>query len=248
VGKLPPGVSTETISEPIPGSDATLRIDVPRTDRAFLGIFNLSLLVAGLLALVAVAVIALVLSSRLTRPLRGVAAAAQRLGHGDLGARATGGPDRESNELAGAFNAMAERVQRSEMLRRRAASDMAHDPAPPATVLESQLQAMVDGVVPADREQLDRARAAAGALSGVIVQLGELVDAESAVLQRRPQAMAISELLAEVDRAIEPLFRERGVELSVAQVAPALRIEVDPTQVGRALRNVLANAAQHSPH
>jgi len=134
------------------------------------------------------------------------------------------------------------------MLRRRAASDMAHDLATPATVLESQLQAMVDGVVPADREQLDRARAAAGALSGVIVQLGELVDAESAVLQRRPQAMALSELLGEVERAIEPLFRERGVELAVGEAGAALRVDVDPTQVGRALRNVLANAAQHSPH
>src|SRR4029079_15341366 len=247
VGKLPPGVSTETISEPIPGSDATLRIDVPRTDRAFLGIFNLSLLVAGLLALVAVAVIALVLSSRLTRPLRGVAAAAQRLGHGDLGARATGGPDRESNELAGAFNAMAERVQRSEMLRRRAASDMAHDPAPPATVLESQLQAMVDGVVPADREQLDRARAAAGALSGVIVQLGELVDAESAVLQRRTQVIPLGELIGEVRQAIEPLFREAGVAVAGEEAPNFMTVEVDRTQVGRALRNVLANAVQHSP-
>jgi len=247
VGRLPPGVSTETIKEPVPGSDATLRIDVPRSDRAFLSIFNLSLLVAGLLAIVAVVAIALLLSSRLTRPLREVAAAAQRLGHGDLSARASGGPDRESNELAGAFNAMAERVQRSEMLRRRAASDMAHDLATPATVLESQLQAMVDGVVPADREQLDRARAAAGAMSGVIAQLGELVDAESGVLQRRPQLMPLGDLLAEVERAIEPLFRQRGVAIAVAQVPSTVQVEVDPTQVGRALRNVLANAAQHSP-
>jgi two-component system sensor histidine kinase BaeS len=247
VGRLPPGVSTQTISEAVPGSAATLRIDVPRSDPAFLRIFNLSLLVAGLLAIVAVVVVSLFLSSRLTRPLQGVAAAARRLGQGDLGARATGGPDRESNELADAFNAMAERVQRSEMLRRRAASDMAHDLATPATVLESQLQAMVDGVLPADREQLDRARAAAGALSGVIVQLGELVDAESGVLQRRPQVLPLGELLAEVERAIEPLFRERGVSLVVAEAAPSIRVEVDPTQVGRALRNVLANAAQHSP-
>ena len=189
-----------------------------------------------------------VLSSRLTQPLRGVAAAAQRLGHGDLSARARGGPDRESSELAGAFNAMAERVQRSEMLRRRAASDMAHDLATPATVLESQLQAMVDGVVPADREQLDRARAAAGALSGVIVQLGELVDAESAVpLQRRQLEQPLGELLVEVRSAMEPLFRERGVGLAVDEVAASVRVEVDPTQVGRALRNVLGNAAQHSP-
>jgi two-component system sensor histidine kinase BaeS len=133
------------------------------------------------------------------------------------------------------------------MLRRRAASDMAHDLATPATVLESQLQAMVDGVVPADREQLDRARAAAGALSGVIVQLGELVDAESAVLQRRPRVIAMGELIGEVQRAIEPLFREAGVEVAVADPPSGLTVEVDPTQVGRALRNVLANAAQHSP-
>ena len=247
VGRLPPGVSTETITEPIPGSDANLVIDVPRADRAFLRVFNLSLLVAGVLAIVAVVAIALLLSSRLTRPLQGVAAAAQRLGHGDLGARAEGGPDRESHELADAFNAMADRVQRSEMLRRRAASDMAHDLATPATVLESQLQAMVDGVVPADREQLDRARAAAGALSGVIVQLGELVDAESGVLQRRPQVLQLGALLGEVERAIEPLFRQRDVAIEVATGPASLQVEVDPTQVGRALRNVLANAAQHSP-
>jgi signal transduction histidine kinase len=247
VGRLPRGVTTETITEPIPGSDTSLLIDVPRADHAFLRVFNLVLGVAGLLAIVAVVAIALLLSSRLTRPLQGVAAAAQRLGHGDLEARAEGGPDRESQELAGAFNAMAGRVQRSEMLRRRAASDMAHDLATPATVLESQLQAMVDGVVPADREQLDRARAAAGALSGVIVQLGELVDAESAVLQRRPRVMPVAELLAEVERAIEPLFRQHAVAIGVADEPTSLQVEVDPTQVGRALRNVLANASQHSP-
>ncbi len=247
VGKVAAGISTETIQEPIPGSGASLLIQVPRANLAFLRVFNLTLLLAGILAIVAVVAIALLLSARLTQPLRGVAAAAQRLGHGDLSARARGGSDRESSELAGAFNAMAERVQRSEMLRRRAASDMAHDLATPATVLESQLQAMVDGVVPADREQLDRARAAAGALSGVIVQLGELVDAESGVLQRRPAIQPLGELLADVRSAMEPLFRQRGVGLAVDEVAASVRIEVDPTQVGRALRNVFANAAQHSP-
>ena len=247
VGRIPAGAGTQRIEEPVPGGETTLVIEVPQPDRAVLRVFNVTLLVAGVLAVAALVAVALFLSARLTLPLRGVTAAARRLGQGDLTARASGGPDRESSELAGAFNAMAERVQRSEMLRRRAASDMAHDLATPATVLESQLQAMVDGVVPADREHLDRARAAAGALSGVIAQLGELVDAESGVLQRRSVAQPLGELLLEVERAMEPLFRQRSVELVVDPVTPAVRVEVDPTQVGRALRNVLANAAQHSP-
>jgi len=57
-----------------------LLIDVPRADRAFLGVFNLTLVVAGILAILAVVLAALYLSGRLTQPLRNVTAAATRLG------------------------------------------------------------------------------------------------------------------------------------------------------------------------
>jgi two-component system sensor histidine kinase BaeS len=245
-GELPAGTDTERVEEAIPG-DAGLRlaIEVPASGPAFLGVFNVTLLVAGVLAVGALVVAATLLSERLTRPLRGVAAAARRLGAGDLAARASGGPDRESADLADAFNAMAARLERSEELRRRAASDMAHDLATPATVLESQLQAMVDGVVPADRAELERARAAAAAMSGVIVQLRELVDVEAAAAQRVASRVAITELLDEVATALSPLYRDRDVALTVRPAQEAT-VEVDPSQVSRALRNVLTNAAQHS--
>ena len=45
---------------------------------------------------------------------------------------------------------------------------------------------MVDGVVPVDVSQLEAARASAGALSGVIGRLGELIEAESAATTARP--------------------------------------------------------------
>jgi signal transduction histidine kinase len=142
---------------------------------------------------------------------------------------------------------MADRLERSEALRRRAASDVAHDLATPATVLESQLQAMIDGVVPADGEQLELARAAAGTMSGVVAQLRDLVDVEAAALQRQMANVSVRELLADARRAMEPLFRDRGVTLEVQEPPPALAVHVDRGQVGRALRNVLTNAAQHSP-
>jgi two-component system sensor histidine kinase BaeS len=246
-GNVPPGAATQRVEEAIPGDASwTLAVDLPGGRPAFLGVFNATLLVAGVLAVGALVLASALLSERLTRPLRGVAAAARRLGSGDLGARAAGGPDRESQELASSFNAMAERLERSEALRRRAAADMAHDLATPATVLESQLQAMVDGVVPADRAELERARSAAGALSEVIVQLRELVDAEAAATQRSVRHTSVAEMLGEATQALEPYSRERGVRLRTDRI-PDATLELDPTQVGRALRNVLANAIQHSP-
>ena len=245
-GQLPPGVTTERFTQPIPGSDSVVAVDVSRPERAFLRLFNLTLIVAGILAVVVLVAASLLLSDRLTRPLRGVAAAAQRLGAGDLSARASGGPDRESAELAGAFNTMAERLQRSEELRRRAASDMAHDLATPATVLESQLQAMLDGVVPTDQANLEAARASASALGSVIVQLGELASAEAAPLQARPEPIEVATLLAEAAQALDGLFRHRSVRLEVEPTASGLVARTDRAQLGRALRNVMTNAAQHT--
>jgi two-component system sensor histidine kinase BaeS len=245
-GGLPPGAASTRVEEEVPGGQYRLVLEIPSAGQPFLRVFNLTLLVAGLLSVVALIGAAAVLADRVTRPLRGVAVAARRLGAGDLAARAEGGPDRESAELAEAFNAMAARLEQSEALRRRAASDVAHDLATPATVLESQLQAMIDGVVPADAEQLQQARATAGAMSSLISQLRELVDAESAALQRRPAAVPVAELMSEARGALESLFRERGVALQV-QAAPDLTAWVDAVQVGRALRNVLTNAAQHAP-
>jgi signal transduction histidine kinase len=186
------------------------------------------------------------MARRQTRPLQDVAAAATRLGAGDLSARATGGGDRESQELAGAFNSMAGRLESSEMLRRRAASDMAHDLATPATVLQGQLQAMIDGVVPKSKANLEAAAASAAALGGVIVQMGELASAEAAPLQAKPETVWVAEVLSEATAALDGLYRDRGVALNVEQVGQGVTAFADPVHLGRALRNVLTNAAQHT--
>lgn len=54
-------------------------------------------------------------------------------------------------------------------------------------------------------------------------------------------------MLGELEQAMQPLFREHGLAL-VAEPSPAgVAMQIDGAQVARALRNVLANAAQHSP-
>ena len=249
-GREPTG-NAVTLDAPIVSDGqqlGTLHANLPAgvADQGFLRLFNLTLVGAGLLSLIGIVALALYGTNRLTRPLRSVVEAAHRLGSGDLSARARGGTDSESAELAEAFNLMADRLQRSESLRRRAASDMAHDLATPATVLESQLQAMIDGVVPADREQLEAARSAAGALSSVIGQMGELATAESAPLQRRVELVDLGDVLDELTRSLEGLARDRGVTV-VTEQSDAARVSVDRDQLARALRNVVTNAIQHSP-
>lgn len=237
----------QTLTSPL-SADAgggSIEIAVPSAAAPFLRAFNTALVLVGIVAVVALLAAAAFLSDRLTRPLRQVGLAARRLGAGDLGARATGGADAESAELATSFNDMADRLERSEVLRRRAASDLAHDLATPATVLESQIQAMVDGVVPADAAQLEKARAAAASLSSVIGQLGELTQAEAAPLQRRPERVAVLDLAREIVAGLDGLLQAHGVRAAVD--GASVDTTADRGQLARALRNVVANAVQHSP-
>ncbi len=252
---LPPGTPTQDISASVIVADrevAIIMATVPvqgagDVDRPFLRLFNAALLVAGLVSVAAIAGVSVWVARRQTKPLQDVAAAANRLGAGDLSARATGGGDRESQELAGAFNSMAGRLEQSEMLRRRAATDMAHDLATPATVLEGQLQAMIDGVVPKSKANLQAAAASAAALGSVIVQMGELASAEAAPLQARPERTQVATVVADAASALDGLYRERGVTLDIAGIGEGLAAWADPAHLGRALRNVLTNAAQHTP-
>lgn len=227
---------------------ATLEADLPSrgTDRAFLQLFNVTLIVAGFASVLGIVLVSASIAARLTRPLRDVAFAARRLEAGDSSARATGGDDLESSELAEAFNAMADRLERSEMLRRRAASDIAHDLATPATVLESQLQAMIDGVVPTDLAGLEAARSAAAALGGVVADIDDLARAEAAPLQARPAEVDIAATIAEIGHALDGVRRERSARL-VLVAPPGIVAWADPGHLARALRNVVANALAHSP-
>ena len=226
---------------------ATLEAELPARggDRGFLPLFNVTLAVAGLVSVLGIVLVSTWIAGRLTRPLRDVAVAARRLEAGEASARASGGDDLESTELAEAFNSMADRLERSEMLRRRAASDIAHDLATPATVLESQLQAMIDGVVPTDQAGLEAARSTAAALGGVVADINDLASAEAAPLQARPAAVDLAVAIPEIVLALDGPRRERSVQVEVA-VAPGTVAWADPGHLARAVRNVVANAIAHS--
>ncbi|HET8776225.1 MAG TPA: sensor histidine kinase, partial [Candidatus Limnocylindria bacterium] len=90
-----------------------------------------------------------------------------------------------------------------------------------------------------------KARAAASSLSSVIAQLGELTQAEAAPLQRGVERVALTQLARETVDSLHGLLRERNVRATVG--GPDAITDADRGQLARALRNVVANAIQHSP-
>ena len=129
-----------------PASDSTAGAFLTEVNRSIL----LAVLAAGVIALA----LGALLFSQLTAPIRRLTAAAHAIASGDLSQRVAGRPWDELGDLAAAFNTMAANLAASEEQSRQMVADIAHELRTPLSVMQANLEAMQDGVLPTDAEQL----------------------------------------------------------------------------------------------
>jgi signal transduction histidine kinase len=202
----------------------------------------LAVIAAGVLA--AAALVAVVLSRWMTRPLERLETAAAAIGSGDLSARAPADGPPEMRRLADTFNATA--AELDQLLRSQDAfvADASHQLRTPLAALRLRLENLDRDVTPSGKKELDGALAEVERLSTLVDGLLTLARADRAL--RAPERVALTRVVDERLAAWAALAEERGV---------ALRRDVPPDAVGLAtpgrleqvLDNLLANALDVSP-
>ncbi len=105
-------------------------------------------------AILLLVVLAVVSSARwlrgLTEPVDDLVAAAGRVEAGDLDVQVTERGPREARALARAFNQMSARLAVDERERRGFLADVTHELRTPLAVVRANVEAIADGVYPAD--------------------------------------------------------------------------------------------------
>ncbi len=184
---------------------------------------------------------------RLLLPLRDLAEAASRVESGDLNARVVARGPGDLRALAHAFNRMTARLQRTEQQRRNLLADTHHELQTPLTVLQGNLEAMLDGVYPADEAHLSALMEETRLLSRLVDDMRVLSDLESGVLRLHREPTDLVRLVDEVRLLFGPQTRQRGVELLVTTASRLPPADVDPVRVQQVLANLLSNALRHTP-
>src|SRR5207245_9645543 len=112
------------------------------------------------------------------------------VGLGADGDRSTRGRERGSREaraLARAFNAMTSRLEAGEEQRRRLLADVSHELRTPLSVVQGNLEALVDGVHPADEAHLVAILDETKVLSRLVEDLRTLSLADAGSLAPHPE-------------------------------------------------------------
>lgn len=183
---------------------------------------------------------------RLARPVGDVIDAVGRVADGDLTTRVTVRGSRAGRALARAFNAMASRLEAGEEVRRRLLADVSHELRTPLSVVQGNLEALVDGVHPADEAHLVAILDETKVLSRLVEDLRTLSLAESGALALHREAIDIGALVRETVASFASRAEPLGVSLEAD--APALpQVDADPVRAREILSNLIANALRYTP-
>jgi methyl-accepting chemotaxis protein len=145
----------------------------------FIHSINRSLFIAVLSSSILALILALLLSRSILSPVSALTRAARRMERGDLSQRVQSQGVGELGELAQAFNAMADGLQRQEQLRRNMVTDVAHELRTPLSNVRGYLEALQDGVLAPTPEVIHSLHDEALLLSRLVDDLQELSLAEA---------------------------------------------------------------------
>jgi len=204
---------------------------------------TLSALGSGLLAVL----LTLALSRRILAPVEALTTAVRRMGSGDRSARVAERGSDEISTLARAFNAMADALARTEGLRRTLVTDVAHELRTPLTNLRCQIEALQDGLQAADPAALASLHEETLLLARLVDDLQDLALAESGHhLPLRLAPLRLEEVVLAALAAMRTGAQERGITAQ-SEVPADVVVNADRERLGQVLRNLLANAATHTP-
>ena len=154
----------------------------------------------------------------------------------------------EFDDLASAFNQMAQRLQAVETTRRQMLGDLAHEIRTPVSVLEAYLEAVEDGVKSLDPQTISMLREQTGRLVRFSADVAALTQAEEAHATHTPGIVDIDELVATATAAVADMYTAKQVTLT-SNTTGVRTLWADRQRLAQILGNLLDNALRHThPH
>ncbi len=204
----------------------------------------IALALVGAAGLLAGIVIAYGLASSLSKPLQQLAEAAHDLGEGDLSSRVGDiEGSSEVHELAGTFDEMAGRLERTVRSQREFVANASHQLRTPLTGMKLRLESMLETTKdPGLHHQLEAADAEVDRLSQIVDRL--------LVMARHIEEGAASRVaLGEAAAEAVTRWSERAEPLGCSLTSRGDRgtAHADPTDVDQILDNLLDNAIAYAP-
>jgi signal transduction histidine kinase len=126
-------------------------------------------------------------------------------------------------------------------------ADIAHELRTPISVIQGQVEALLDGIFPLTPESLDPIYNNARLLNRLVEDLRTLAHAEAGQLELDRQPVYLAEVVADLFDGLRSQAEAKGVILDADVPHDLPPVDADPQRLRQVLLNLLSNALRHTP-
>ena len=214
-------------------------------------ISNIFMVVSLLVVLISV-VVMIILVRRQSDPLRQMAQVARSFGHGDLDARVRLTDDyaEEVEELALAFNNMAQELQKSEYQRKEFVANVSHELKTPMTTISGYVDGILDGTIPEHRHRyyLQIVSDETKRLSRLVRSMLDISRMEDgSVPEEKKSRFDMEETLGQVLITFEKKITDKNLNVDVDMPAHPVFTHACEDYVTQVIYNLIDNAVKFCP-
>lgn len=228
------------------GSEALLT----KSDAAFRKSSYAAITTAAFVAILLAFVMGSFASRSLTRPIRKITSTAAQIRGGDLTARTGLKGNDEIGRLGETFDSMASSLERDIKFEHRLTSDVAHELRTPLMAMLVTVEAMQDGVLPADDEHFETVASEVRRLSRLVDAMLHLSRIENGKRQLKIESTDVVHMARSLVSMQHQLFHERGLHLRFDDKTSRHECyaDIDPDLIREAITNLMSNAMRYTPH
>lgn len=204
-----------------------------------------SLVVGTLSGALVAAVAGALLARRLLHPLARVGTAVGEIARGNYTHQVPVPRETELASLVTDVNALGAELQATEERRLQLLSEVAHEMRTPLTIIDGYVEAMIDGVLPAEPEQLGQVSSEVRRLRRLSDDLSALSRAEEGRLTLTLGPVDLDSLASGVVQRLRAQAEDAGITLT--SVPGAGTVQADADRSVQVLTNLVGNAIRATP-
>lgn len=212
-----------------------------------------ALTLAAVAALIAAVLASFLISRQVVGPVQRMMVASHRIAEGEYEQRLSVSGSVQSNQLdeldqlALTFNQMADKLEKTETMRRQLIGDVSHELRTPLAAIKGYMEGLIDGVLPATPETYQHIHSEADRLQRLVNDLQELSKVEAATYQLKIESVSLTSLIAAVIDHLKQQFEEKGIILDQNVDSDLPNIIGDKDRILQILTNLVGNAMQYTP-
>ena len=177
-----------------------------KEDISFKTEINKGIVFSGLLTLAIVSIISLILSKQFSKPIKEVSNTSVNLSKGNYDSKSNIKSNiKEIRNLTYSINSLGEKLNSQDLLRKRLISDISHEIRTPLNVLQNNLEAMIDGIIPVTQDKLNN-------LNDEVIRFGKLLNNLDALKQIESDEISINLGLVDIDKLLFAVINDFSIE------------------------------------